>query len=103
MKLYYSLKATQSLNNIYEFLNQKSNRAAVIVHNEILDEIDKLLLFPQMGSVESELQNKTLEYRSLVVSRTYKVIYRIEDQKIYIVNIWDCRRDPLKLRQDFLK
>ena len=103
MKLYYSSKAVQSLHHIYAFLNQKSNRAAVIMHNEILDEIDKLLLFPQMGSIESELKNETWEYRSLIVNRIYKVIYRIEKQKIYIVNIWDCRRNPLKLRRDFLK
>jgi plasmid stabilization system protein ParE len=100
MKLYYSLKATQSLNNVYEFLIQKSTHAAVIIHNEILDEIDKLLLFPQMGPIESTLKDKIREYRSLVVCRTYKVIYRIEHQIIYIVDIWDCRRDPLKLRQN---
>ena len=100
MKLYYSLKATQALNNIYAFLIKKSDCAAVIIHNEILDEIDKLLLFPQMGPIESELKDRTLEYRSLVVCRTYKVIYRIEKQTIYIVNIWDCRRDPSKLQQD---
>jgi plasmid stabilization system protein ParE len=100
MKLYYSLKATQSLSNVYEFLIQKNAHAAVIIHNGILDEIDKLLLFPQMGPIESELKDRTPEYRSLVVCRIYKVIYRIEHQKIYIVDIWDCRRDPSKLRQN---
>ena len=100
MKLYYTRRALRSLNSIYEFLREKSNRAAAIIHNEILDEIDKLVLFPQMASVEEELQNRRFEYRSLVVHHTYKVIYRIEEQKIYIVDIWDCRRDPDKLQNN---
>jgi len=100
MKLYYSQRATRSLNNIYEFLCEKSSRAAAIIHNEILDEVDKLLLFPLMAHLEEELQDRKFEYRSLVVHYTYKVIYRIEEQKIYIVDVWDCRRDPEKLQMN---
>jgi len=103
MKLIYSLKATQALKNIYEFLSRKSSRAAVIIHNEILDEIDRLLLFPQMAPIESDLKNKSFTYRSLVVHSIYKVIYRIEEQTIYIVDIWDCRRDPSKLKKGILE
>jgi plasmid stabilization system protein ParE len=98
MKLIYSQKAVQTLNAIYEFISQKSSRAAIIIHNEILDEIERLLLFPQMAPIEPELENRSLIYRSLVVRRTYKVIYRIDEQSIYIVDIWDCRSNPSKLK-----
>ena len=99
MKLIYSHKAAKALNDIYKFLNKKNSHAAVIIHNEILDEIDRLLLFPQIGPIEPELENISFTYRSLVVRYTYKVIYRIEKQTIYIVDIWDCRCNPLKLQK----
>ena len=56
MKLYYTQRATRSLNNIYEFLCEKSSCAAAIIH--------------------------------------------IEEKKIYIVDIWDCRRAPEKLQMN---
>jgi len=98
MKLYYTHKAARSLNNIYEFLCEKNIRAAAVIHNEILDEVEKLLLFPLMAPVETELQDRLFEYRSLVIHHTYKVVYRIDEQIIYIIDIWDCRRNPEKLQ-----
>jgi len=99
MNIIYSRKATQTLDAIYEFLNRKSARAAAAIHNEILDEIDRLLLFPQMAPIEQELDNRSFVYRGLVIRHTYKVIYRIEEQTIYIVDIWDCRRNPSTLQK----
>jgi plasmid stabilization system protein ParE len=104
MKLIYTPEATEALKCIYEFLLLKSSRAAAVIHNEILDEIDRLLSFPEMVPVELSLENRSgLIYRSLVVRRIYKVIYRIEEQRIYIVYIWDCRQNPARLRKSILK
>ena len=103
MKLIYTPEATNALKGIYEFLCPKSARAAAIVHNEILDKIDRLSTFPEMAPIEPALEESAFVYRSLVVRRNYKVIYRIEGQKIYIVDIWDCRRDPAIMRDNVLK
>lgn len=46
MRLFYTLKAIESLDEIYEFLKQKNDRAAAFIHNYILDEADKLIVHP---------------------------------------------------------
>ncbi len=34
-------------------------------------------------------------YRSIVVNFLNKIIYRVEDDKILIVALWDVRREPM--------
>lgn len=33
------------------------------------------------------------EYRSLVLDY-YRLIYRLDDEALFIMRIWDCRQDP---------
>nr|WP_325289220.1 hypothetical protein [uncultured Bacteroides sp.] len=33
-------------------------------------------------------------YRSIVAHPHYKVIYRVEDDKVIVISVWDCRQDP---------
>lgn len=58
MKLIWTVFAAEQLESIYNFLKNKSERAAVAVYNDILDETDGLLHFPEMG-------RQNLCYRSL--------------------------------------
>ena len=39
----------------------------------------------------------TYTYRSLIVRKLFKVVYRIEDKTIFIVAVFDCRQNPQKL------
>ena len=103
MKLNYSPKAVTELNEIYKFLCLYSDRAATTMHNEILDEIDRLLSFPQMGPIEPLLAEEPEMFRSLVVCRHYKVIYLVENEIINIMDVWDCRRNPKALKRGMKK
>ena len=49
---------------------------------------------PNIGSVESLLADRAVMYRSYVMNRLDKIIYRIDGDIIYIVAFWDVRRDP---------
>ena len=99
MELKFTPEAAVSLESIYEYLVSKNARAAVDIHNEIIEEIERLVLYPQLAPVEPTLAGRAFEYRALVVRRTYKVIYRIEAQRIYVVDIWDCRQNPALLKR----
>lgn len=103
MKLIYTAKAIESLDEIFEFLHQKNEHAAVFIHNHILDEADKLLAHPQMASIEPLLKGEVETYRSLVVRHNYKIVYRVEGEIIYIVDIWDCRQQPERLKRRITK
>jgi toxin ParE1/3/4 len=39
------------------------------------------------------------EYRSLVLA-PYRIVYRVDDQVVFIMRIWDCRQDPARLWEE---
>jgi plasmid stabilization system protein ParE len=52
MILYFTDPALEHLENIYCFIENKSEKAANKTYNTILDKIDRLKVFPQMAPVE---------------------------------------------------
>ena len=56
-----------------------------------------LSLNPHLGPVEPLLADRSSTYRSVVVARQNKIVYRIMDDCIEIVDFWDCRREPKAL------
>ncbi len=73
-------------------------RAAIKMHNKILDAVEPLLYFPQMAPIESLLEDRDKVYRALVVDK-YKIVYYVENNIIYIAAVWDCRQNTEKLRK----
>ena len=51
---------------------------------------------PYMGKVEPYLEDKTFEYRSIVMLKYNKIVYRVDDTNIVVVDFWNCRRSPEK-------
>ena len=51
---------------------------------------------PYLGPVEPLLLERIFIYRSIVVARLNKIIYRIDEDRnrIEIADLWDCRREP---------
>jgi plasmid stabilization system protein ParE len=49
---------------------------------------------PYLGKVEPILSDVTSTYRSLVVNRINKIVYRVMDNQIEISDFWDCRQAP---------
>lgn len=47
--------------------------------------------------IEKLLRNRKHIYRSFVVHRHYKLIYYIEKDTVYIADLWDTRREPVRL------
>ena len=55
---------------------------------------------PSVGIVEPLLAERAVMYRSFVMNRLNKIVYRIDDDVIYIVAFWDVRRDPDSLASE---
>lgn len=53
---------------------------------------------PNIGSVEPLLADLPKMYRSYVMNSLNKIVYRIEDNTIYIADFWDVRRNPSLLK-----
>lgn len=97
--------AEEHLEDIYDFLAQDNLKVAADIYNTIIEETDKLSAFPEMAMKELSLQDETNFYRSLIVNRKYKVVYRFspKSEEIIVVSVWDCRQEPETLTKKIAK
>ena len=69
--------------------------------DEFLQEVRKtrtlLAVNPHLGPLEPLLENRPEGFRSIVVARQNKMVYRLTDDRIEIVDFWDVRREPKEL------
>ena len=64
----------------------------------IKTEVERLAQFPLIGKVEPLLQGRSLQFRSLVIHKHYKLVYHYDEVKqlIRIAALWDTRREPAR-------
>ena len=70
---------------------------AKIVHEKILESISFLSQHPQLGPSEPSLKHKKANYRFLVVW-SYKIIYKVDSDKVTIARLFHTSRNPRKLK-----
>lgn len=58
---------------------------------------------PYMGAIEPLLDDMELQYRHIIISPCFKLIYSVYDEKIYFSSIWDTRRNPESLVEEITK
>jgi toxin ParE1/3/4 len=74
MKLRFTLRATQDLINIADYIRERNPTASLRVRAAILDSLQNLLLFPEIG------RRQTVEGVRKFVTRKYPylVYYRVD-------------------------
>lgn len=90
----------QAIENVKEhcsFLAEVSEKKADELFETFFAVADRLVTHPLIGAKEPSLQDLREEYRYLVVRGTYKIIYEVTKQNVFIHSVWDCRRNPLEL------
>jgi len=98
MNIIYTEQALNGLEEALGFIAQKvSNEKLIVIRNQILDKADTLLLQPNQGQKEPYLEHLGIDHRRIIVSH-YKIIYRIVEEFIYIIDIFDSRQSPDKMR-----
>ena len=84
-KIHYSLESRRDLDDIWDYIvSELQNRsAAERVTNRIMDEVDQLKNFAELGTPLSSITDVSSEYRYLV-SGNYMVFYRVQGSDVYI-------------------
>ncbi len=98
MVVKWSNRSLKHIVDIYKLYLEKSEKAAEKIFNTIFEEGDKLGDFPEMAQREQLLTKKKIVYRSLVVQKHFKIVYSVYENYIHIVDVWDCRQNPKKLK-----
>jgi plasmid stabilization system protein ParE len=90
MRVRYSPRARDDLDQIYSYLNERSPVAAVAVLKRIHDRVQQLVDLPHMAP-QTELPG----IRGLSVGRyPYKAYYHAMNDEVVILHIRDLRRAP---------
>lgn len=102
-KLRYSPEALNDLDEIWEYIYKELQNpvAAQNIVAGILDKIDKLRDFPEMGSLLSSVIEVESDYRHLVCGN-YKAFYRVDSMNVFIDRIFYDGRDYIRILFDGL-
>ena len=93
MRIIIKKDVLQELIQIKWYIEQDSEFYANKTINEINKRIHNLLLFPEMGKVVNEKRSIRQ-----IIYKSYKILYRFNSEKIYILHIIHHSRDISNLK-----
>jgi plasmid stabilization system protein ParE len=103
MKVEWQEPAQRRIQEIFDYYTSVAGiRTARRITRKIVERTRILARNPMAGEREWLLEDQPHEYRRLV-ERDYKIVYRIDGDTVFIVVVWDCRRDPADLRENVIK
>jgi len=98
MNIVITNPAKRSLKNHYIFYKREATQeVAERLKAELIQAIESLKSHPNLGQVEENLSSLKMNHRYLV-KRHYKIIYRIENDIVYITDFFDTRQNPAKMK-----
>ncbi len=87
----WSVTAIESIQNSYDYIYIKSPQNAALVVDTLFDLGDKLNLFPEKNPIEPLFNSKEIRF---FPKWNFKIVYRIEDNRIYILDVFSTSRNP---------
>ena len=89
----WAQSASKDLENIIDYISQDNVDTAISIFEKIKSKCNTLNQFHDRGRIVPELKTYgILSYRELIIS-PWRVIYRISEQKVYILAVIDSRRN----------
>ena len=98
MQIIWTNFAISELKSIYIYYRMVANETvADKIRKSIFNSTKPLLKHPFIGVIEENLIELNQEHRYLVEGN-YKIIYRVINKDVYIIDIFDCRQNPQKMK-----
>ncbi len=89
----WTAAAEDDLHRIIEFISVEQPEAAMEILKRIKEAAGELDQFPGTGLIVSALLMQGISrYREMVI-KPWRLIYRIQDRKVYVVTLIDGRRN----------
>lgn len=97
-KIHYSAEARRDLDDIWDYIvtDLCNASAAERIVSDIMDTVDQLENFSEMGALLASIANVDSDYRFLV-SGNYLIFYRVSGMNVYVDRILYGRRDYLRI------
>jgi toxin ParE1/3/4 len=87
----WSNESIKSIQEIYDFIFFDSPKNAEVVTNTLFDIGENLNVFPEKNPIEPLFNSKMIRF---FPKWNYKIVYRIEIERIYILDIFSTRKNP---------
>ena len=98
MKVKWVPQAKKEMRLVAKYINKEFGKKAKDDFVQDVRDASRLIgATPNVGQAESLLADRADMYRSYIVNRLNKIVYRIVDDHIEIADFWDVRRDPSTL------
>jgi len=100
MKVIYTHQSIKSLEESISFLLQQQDHTpekAALLKDQLFDSADSLALNPEKGQQEEYLLHLKEGHRR-IIRGNFKIIYKIYKSNIYIIDFFDTRQSPEKMR-----
>ncbi|MBC8600500.1 type II toxin-antitoxin system RelE/ParE family toxin [Parabacteroides acidifaciens] len=98
MQIIWTEQARQQVKSAMDYCKATfGTRILIRFSGQLKADIVRLGKNPFMGLVEPLLEGRNKVYRSLVIHKLYKLVYYVDEETIYIADLWDVRRDPDRL------
>ena len=98
MKVKWVPQAKKEMRLVAKYINKEFGKKAKDDFIQDVRDTSRLIgATPNVGQAESLLADRADMYRSYIVNRLNKIVYRIVDDHIEIADFWDVRRDPSTL------
>jgi toxin ParE1/3/4 len=84
VKIFWSQLAAEQLENIFEYISEEDVRAAHRMIGRIFKKVESLSKYPERGRKVPEANREEIRE---VFEREYRIIYRVEPKRIYVLSI----------------
>jgi plasmid stabilization system protein ParE len=97
MNVFLTEPAERFLQEIFRYYQHNvSEQVAKKIIDQILTRVESLEDFAKRGRIEPHLKILNQKHR-FVLEHNYKIIYLIEDDNVYVTDIFDTRQNPDKI------
>ena len=95
MRIIWSKKAKTDLNGNIKYISRKSPKNGLMVLNTLTEIVNSLHIFPQAYPIEPIYNDKKIRF---IAKWSFKIIYYIGDDNIYIMRIFNTHQHPGKIK-----
>ena len=96
-KVQWTSNAKEDLLNIVDHIQQDSVENARKVYEQIREKAHSSNFFPLRGRIVPELQKEGITIYRELITQPWRVMYKIENDTVYIMGIFDARQNVEEL------
>ncbi len=91
--VYWTNIAQKDLEDIVTYIAEESVNTALNILYKLKEKAETLYTFPERGRIVPELKYHNIENYHEIIFQPWRKIYRIDKNKVYVMAIFDGRRN----------